>query len=384
MKVAHVTPAFHPAAAYGGPTESAYQLSLGLAAEGCEVRVLTTDADGLDNVLDIDTHHELPLAPRLSARYCHRLAVHAVSPALLAALGPLARWADVVHLNAVYNFTTFPTLLAAKALDRPVVWSARGALQRWKNVRRPAEKDAWEAACRLAAPRRLTLHFTSEEERAESARRFPAAEAVVIPNGVPLPAAIPARSPRAPGDRLRLLFLGRLHPIKAIDQLLLACARLDARGVPFSLSVAGDGDPTFTASLRSIVDREGLGDRVTLLGAVKGEAKERLFAEADVLVLPSHSENFGIAAAEALAHALPVIASRGTPWRGLEAEGAGLWVDNDPESLAAAIARIREMPLAEMGRRGRAWVARDFGWDRVAKDMIAVYERRIQGTRRPR
>lgn len=374
MRVAHVTPAFHPAHAYGGPTESAYQLSASLARAGCEVRVLTTDADGLDRVLDLDTTRELDLAPGLRARYCHRLAQHAASPDLLRALGPLLRWAEVVQLNAVYNFTTLPTLIAAKTLDRPVIWSTRGALQRWKGVRRPGAKGAWEAACRLVAPRRLVLHCTSEEEREASAGRFPRAEAVVIPNGVPLPEALPAR---APADHLRLLYLGRLHPIKGIDNLILACAALAPRGIAFSLVIAGEGEPAYTEALRALVREHGLGAKITLVGGVKGEAKARLFAGADLVVAPSHSENFGIVIAEALAHALPVIAGKGTPWRGLDEQGAGLWVSNDPASLAEAITRAAAMPLAEMGARGRAWVARDFSWERVARDMMAVYERQI-------
>jgi glycosyltransferase involved in cell wall biosynthesis len=375
LRVAHVTPAFHPATAYGGPTESAYQLSRGLAHEGAEVRVLTTDADGLDRVLDIDTRRELALSPGLCARYCHRIAVQAVSPALLRALGPLVRWAEVVHLNAVYNFTTFPTLLAAKTLDRPVIWSTRGALQRWKDVRRPAAKDAWEAACRAIAPRRLVLHCTSEEERRESAGRFPEAEVAVIPNGVPLPETLP---PHPPSETLRLLFLGRLHPIKGIDHLIRACGALATRRVGFSLVIAGEGEASYAEHLRALVREHGLDARVSFAGSVRGEAKARLFGEADLLVAPSHSENFGIVIAEALAHALPVIAARGTPWRGLDEQGAGLWVDNDPESLSRAVEAAAALPLREMGLRGRAWVARDFGWDRVAKDMMAVYERTLR------
>jgi len=374
LRVAHVTPAFHPAQAYGGPTESAYQLSRSLAHEGCEVRVLTTDADGLDRVLDLDTTREIELSPGLRAHYCHRLYKHAASPDLLRALHPLVRWSEVVQLNAVYNFTTIPTLLAAKALDRPVVWSARGALQRWKGVRNPAAKSAWEAVCRLAAPPRLVLHCTSDQERAESACRFPRAEAVVIPNGVPLPDAL---AERRPADHLRLLYLGRLHPIKGVDLLIQACAALQKSALPFSLIIAGEGEPGYTAMLRALIGEHALGDRVKLVGAVKGEAKARLFAEADLLIAPSHSENFGIVIAEALAHALPVIAGRGTPWSGLEARGAGLWVDNDPASLQHAITRARAMPLGEMGQRGRAWMAQDFSWERVAKDMIGVYTRVI-------
>lgn len=381
LRVAHITPAFHPARAYGGPTESAYQLSRALARRGCDVRVLTTDADGRDRVLDLDKTRELPLEPGFRVRYCPRKMITSVSPALLRHLGEVLRWSDVVHLNAVYNFTTFPTLLGSAALRRPVVWSARGALQRWRGAKRPMAKAAWEAICRAIAPSRLVLHLTSMEEQEESAARIPGAEVVVIPNGVIVPPVLRAREAPADGA-LRLLSLGRLDPIKGLENLLHACAAL-RKGAPdlgfrrpFSLTLAGAGDAAYTRSLTELIAALSLGDGVKLLGQVHGdEAKARLFAGADLLVAPSHRENFGIAIAEALAHGVPVIAGKGTPWRGLEERGAGLWVDNDPQSLSRAIARASALPLAEMGARGRAWVAEAFGWDRVAAEMIATYAR---------
>jgi glycosyltransferase involved in cell wall biosynthesis len=213
--------------------------------------------------------------------------------------------------------------------------------------------------------------------------RFPRAEAVVIPNGVVVPAALPARATGGDGA-LRLLSLGRLDPIKGIENLLHACATLKKAGPlglgrPFSLTIAGAGDAAYTRALTDLVAALSLGDQVKLVGPVHGdEDKALLFAGADLFVAPSHRENFGIAIAEALAHGLPVIASRGTPWRGLEERGAGLWVQNDPESLASAIVRASALPLAEMGLRGRAWVQEAFSWDRAAADMIAVYLRLLK------
>jgi glycosyltransferase involved in cell wall biosynthesis len=113
---------------------------------------------------------------------------------------------------------------------------------------------------------------------------------------------------------------------------------------------------------------------VTFLGEVVGEAKQKLFLAADALVLPSFSENYGLVVAEALAHGVPVVAGSGTPWAELEKRGCGLWVDNSPESLAAAISRIDTMPLQEMGARGRAWMKAEFGWDRIAEKMFDLYK----------
>jgi glycosyltransferase involved in cell wall biosynthesis len=84
-------------------------------------------------------------------------------------------------------------------------------------------------------------------------------------------------------------------------------------------------------------------------------------------------ENFGMVIAEALAHEVPVIAGRGTPWEGLHANQCGLWVENDAASLATAIRQIRALPLREMGTRGRCWMQREFSWEAVSRQMLAVF-----------
>jgi len=111
-----------------------------------------------------------------------------------------------------------------------------------------------------------------------------------------------------------------------------------------------------------------------MLGDIRGEQKQQMFEQTDVVVVPSFTENFAIVVAEALAHGAAVIASTGTPWKEVERVGCGLWVHNDPASLADAIAKINLMPVAEMGERGRRWMAADFSWDKCASEMVALYK----------
>ncbi|APR80068.1 Glycosyltransferase [Minicystis rosea] len=375
MKVAHVTPSYHPAYVYGGPPESAHQLSRHLAQGGCEVRVLTTNANGPKLTVDVDTTRAIEMEPGLRVRYCPRRLPDSVAPSLLALLPEHVAWCDVVHLNAVYNFTTFPALIAAKAANKPVVWSARGALSRWKETRRAGAKEVWEHACRLLAPRRTVLHVTSESEETQAAARMKGMRTALIPNGV----EVPREAPRpAPSETLRILYLGRLHPIKGLDNLVAACGALLRRGERrFSLTLAGSGDPAYEETLRRAVREHAAEAHVTFLGEAKPSAKGGLFANADLFVMPSFTENFGLAIAEALAHGVPVIAGKGTPWSGLESNDVGRWTPNDPESLADAIVSMRTRPLVEMGARGRAWMEREFGWGRVATDMRALYDRLV-------
>jgi glycosyltransferase involved in cell wall biosynthesis len=118
---------------------------------------------------------------------------------------------------------------------------------------------------------------------------------------------------------------------------------------------------------------------VTFVGQVSGQTKRHFFEAIDLAVVPSHTENFGIVVAEALAHGVPVVASKGMPWQRLEERGCGLWVDNSPASIAHAIRQMTGAPLAEMGRRGREWMIEEFSWERVARDMCEVYSTLLFG-----
>jgi glycosyltransferase involved in cell wall biosynthesis len=234
----------------------------------------------------------------------------------------------------------------------------------------------WERICQNLAPKNnLVLHVTSQAEAEQSLKRFPKLRAVVIRNGVDVPQNLVHS---VSNGKLRLLYLGRLHPIKGIENLLGACGIVKTLSPEWHLRIAGTGSTSYVDFLKSKVQELGLSKQVEFVGEVFGEKKEALFAQSDVVLLPSHTENFGIVVAESLAHAVPVIASTGTPWIGLELNRCGLWVDNDAESLATAIRKIYTLPLQEMGQRGREWMEKDFSWDSVSGEMLAVYRECIR------
>lgn len=376
MRILHVVPSFYPAYSYGGPIRSTFELCRHATELGCEVRVLTTDANGSDHVLDVDKNEEVQVPEGFRVRYCARRLPHSVSPTLMQLLLPYMRWADLVHLTAVYNFPTFPTLFGARLLKKPLVWSPRGALQRWEGSLRVGPKSVWDFLWYHTADcRELTMHVTSVQESQEVLARFPKLQTKMIPNGVDVPDSL--HRIESNGE-LRLLFIGRLDPKKGIEALLKAGALLGS-AVPWCLAIAGWGDAGYVSQLKEEIKTLGLSDRVEMLGPVVSKEKKELFECSDVALVPSYTENFAIVVAEALAHGVPVIASKGTPWRRLEEMKCGLWVDNHPESLAGAIRRISTMPLHDMGLRGREWMQSEFSWRCVTNQMLALYQ---QCTRR--
>jgi len=374
MNILHVVPTFYPATYWGGPIFSLFGLcnALGGKAE-IDLRILTTDAAGprLSEQVKVSSF-PMRYAPGYDVYMTRRRWGSEVSPRLLSLLGPMVRWADVVHITGTYSFPVIPALFLCRIWRKPLVWSPRGALQRWAGTSHRAAKWAWERLCnRLLVEGRCVLHVTSEAEGRMSAIRIPRAPIACIPNGIELPQLENGRQWR-PGGEFRLLFIGRLDPIKGIENLLRALKTPMAENA--RLSICGSGAKDYEDKLRQLVATLALGARVRFLGHVDRPEKSRVFFESDACILPSFSENFGMVVLEALAHGIPVIASRGTPWAGLERQGCGLWVDNSPAGLAEAIQQIERADLDIMGTRGRQWMEKDYGWTSIADRMFEVYK----------
>ncbi len=363
MNILHVTPAYYPATYWGGPIWSTKAICDGIAQlPGFAVQVLTTDAAGPDRSDSVR-----PATFAYPVHYAHRRAGHAIAPGLLTKLIRAIGWADVVHLTATYNFPTLPTLAVARMMNRPVVWSPRGALQAtatWEDAPRKGVKQLFEKSANLLRPANCTLHVTSLAEGRDSTHRLGHIETTLIPNSV----VIPSVGPKRPADgKLRLLYLGRLHPKKGLDVLIAAMKALPDH---VRLDIYGSGDPSYVASLKTQI---GSDSRIVLRGHADDGRKALAFAQADLFVLPSHSENFGIAVAEALAHGVAVVTTTGTPWVRLDAMGCGRCIALERDDLATTIENLSTADLSAMGAEGRAWMQRDFSPKAMTDAFAALY-----------
>ena len=147
------------------------------------------------------------------------------------------------------------------------------------------------------------------------------------------------------------------------------------------LVIAGPDEARHQEEIVRAVAAPDLRDVVSFAGALYGEVKQSALFAADLLVLPSHSESFGMVVAEALAHGVPVLTTTGTPWSGLRERGAGWWVEATVDGIAEGLRQAASKPpeaLRAMGERGRAWMTADYSWEQVAKRFVRLYEGLLQ------
>ncbi len=207
------------------------------------------------------------------------------------------------------------------------------------------------------------------------------APVAVISNGVDIPVA----AGRAGPSPRRLLFLGRLHQVKGLDVLLRSWSAVSNRFPEWEVHVFGPDEGGHGREMRALTAALGA-PRVHFRGPVYGPDKWRELAAGSLFVLPSHTENFGLAIAEALASGVPAIVTHGAPWEGLDREGCGWWIEHGVDSLTACLETSLAIPADElraMGLRGREWMKRDFSWTRIGDMMAKTYAWILDGGTTP-
>ena len=339
-----------------------------LAERGVEVELVSTRADLEDGeevalCAALDGVARLTLVDTFGPK---RLELSAeVVPILWSALGRT----DVVHVHTVFTFPVAVVPMLARLRRVPVVIRPAGTLDRVCLADGPARQKAWavRAWVRPNLALAAAVHATSDAEAAELARFCDPKHIQVIPHGVDLPSL----TPRIPNARFRIGTLGRLDPIKRVERVIEAAARLSN----VELAIAGDGEPAYVAELRAYADR--LGIPTEWLGHLDGESKAAFWSSCDAVVFASRSESFGLAAAEAAAAACAIVT---TPAVALAAEltahSAGLVTSADPGALALALGRLRDSPSLrqELGHSARALCQAAWSWPAVAAQLEGLYQ----------
>ena len=313
-------------------------------------------------------------------------------------LGELVAEADVVFINGITTYPTVQAAWACRRAGRPFVVAPRGGLVPGNTRLKPLRKWLYHRLVDRPNLRRAAAIVGTSEAEIQITERFGVGRPMaLVPNGAnlppdgeyrpeDLPAEIGKLDPQAP----LALFMGRIHPYKNLGTLLQAWAEATKRtaaAIPL-LALAGAEDQAgYAARLRNVARALGVGETVRFLGEVVGASKWALLRRASLLVLPSHSENFGLVVLEALACRTPVLASTGTPWQELETCRAGLWVPPSKEALAEGLGKLLSLPREERlewGARGRKLACERYAWPVQARKLVRVLQLALAGRAIPR
>ncbi|WP_043758175.1 glycosyltransferase [Imhoffiella purpurea] len=374
MKSTHVVPAISEEAS--GPSYSVIRLCESLIAEGLSLNLAILDDGPLSPQRLYPYVHSFPLGfgPR---RLGHSDAMYQWLK-LQAAAGSI----DVLHNHSLWMMPNIYPGRVAEKYQVPLVVSPRGTLSAWAMRSGSRVKRVfWPLVQRRALEPTTCFHATAKAEYQDIRRAGFMQPVAIIPNGVDIPTL---RDHDRDGFRT-VLFLGRIHPGKGVDLLLSAWQVVCQRHPDWQLKIVGPVHGEYRRRMEALAIKLRL-PRLTFSGPLYGAAKMDAYQQADVFVLPSLSENFGMVVAEALASATPVIVSKGAPWAGLERERAGWWIDIGLAPLIASLDHVMQMTRSDlriMGNKGRHWMQRDYSWERIGRQMRETYEWMYSWSNRP-
>lgn len=283
---------------------------------------------------------------------------------------------EVVHVNCCWMPEIALAQRWAQERGYKVVLTPHGMLEPWIMQRHYWTKKVpaiWLFQ-RRAVKRADYIHATAESERQNLLKLGWNDKIQVIANGIDVESIEIKRSWKW---NKNILFLSRVHVKKGINFLIEAVATLKDEFTDYTINIAGEGEETYINELKQLAKRLGIDSQVNFVGGVYGDKKWELFRQADLFVLPTHSENFGIVVAEALASGTPVITTKGTPWQELEEYNCGWWTEVGTEPTVKALQSflsLSEEDLERMGHNGRRLVEEKYSAKSVAEEMVRMYK----------
>jgi len=387
MKILQVIPSLDPA--FGGPTNAALGFSCGLARQGQEVTIFTTDAgangrSGLPfqipiNIQNVETCY-------FPVQY---LKHYKFSSSLVKALKENIPYFDVVHIHSLFQFSTLAASYYCRKYQKPYIIRPLGQLDPFVLRRHSFCKRLYLWFFEYGnLERAYALHFTTEEEMNGCKLLGFKFHSVVIPLGIDLEefhnlppyGTFRSKYPELK-DKKIILFLSRLNFKKGLDILVKAFAILTKERDDVCLVIVGPDNEGYGRKVKKWLSNEGVLNKAVFVGMLLGRDKLAVLRDSDIFVLPSYSENFGLAVIEAMACGLPVVISNKVNiFSDIKEASAGLVVETDPMQLFAAMKKILDEPQLqkELGDRARVLVERKFNWTVVTPQLIKVYESMLE------
>jgi glycosyltransferase involved in cell wall biosynthesis len=345
---------------YGGPAFLVARLAQTLASRGVQVSVWAADGSAPTTSL---------LPPSSPVR---RLAGN-LKDALTS--GPVI---DVVHDHGIWLPYNHRLAKLSSSRKIPRIVSLHGMLDPWCLKHKAWRKRlAWRLYQKNDLRAAEVHHVTSNEESQNLKKLKLGIPVKMVALGVDMPANRCSTLIEETRSTTKVaVFLGRLNPVKGLPLLIEAWKRVRPEG--WELRIAGPDNGGHRIELERLVDAHGLAGVITFVGPLYGSEKQDFLLQADLFILPSLSESFGLAIAEALSHQLPVLTTTAAPWRILEKEACGWLVEPTLDAMTDGLLRSTSQntqTLEAMGAKGRNWVEAHLRWEHVAEQFLGAYER---------
>ncbi len=390
MKILHVIPSV--SAARGGPSRALIDMVHALQTEGIDIEVATTNDDG-DRLLDVPLGQRIDYE-RLSIYFFARFSPAISAVREFAFSGSFTTWLwqnitkyDLIHVHALFSYTSTITMAIARMRGVPYVTTAHGALREWSLQHKPQKKQAYlKLIERANIDRASAIHVTCQQELDELVALNFQSPAFILPLALTeIPAQIPDAAQRlqqslnCPAKEPIILFLSRLHYQKGLDYLIPALGR--CRDRRFTFVIAGSGTPTYEAEISAMLVAAQIADRTQMVGFVDGDRKDLLLQGADLFALTSTSESFGMAVLEALVVETPVLVTASVGLATVVRDRDLGYVANlDIDDITRSLDEFFSDPdrASAIGSRARQFTIAHYTWDKIAADLVRVYRSIIE------
>ena len=386
MKLSVIIPSFYPAVVYGGPIFTSLHTAEELAKLGIEVKVSTTNANMTER-LDIKPNVWHTQKDTLFVKYYNETIINKFSFRLLFELWKDIKDADVIHLQGLFSYPVPIAIIYAKLFKKRVLLTPHGTLGEWCLAGGSRFKTLWLKWFIEPFNSTTLWHATAEMEKMEILSVFPNASIQVIANGIQLK-EFENFNTLSPNDFVKkftkksldaekvIVSMGRLQKKKGFDILIDSFVNILAEYPDTKLFIAGQNEGE-EENLKRQIQELGLQDKVFFTGAINGQDKIDFLANADLFVLSSHNENFGIVYAESLASGTPIVASTNTPWSEVEEVDCGKWVNNSVEETSQAMLDMLEKDREIMRVNSKA-LAKKYDWRNIALQFRDLFQKMVE------